>query len=99
MNNFFQSTAARELGEVELFALSTPVLSWLKLEFNLASLWFVCLFNILSCLVMSLDIMKIGISSFSENSRSSLSWKDHHISQVLETLLDMRSQRMGLIQV
>ena len=48
---------------------------------------------------MSLDIMKIVISSFSENSRSSLSSKDHHISQVLETLLDMRSQRMGLIQV
>ena len=41
---------------------------------------FVSLLNLASCLVMSVDIMKTGISSFSENSRSSLSWKDHHIS-------------------
>ena len=33
----------------------------------------------LVCFCLSVDVMKTGIS-FSEKSRSSLSWKDHHIS-------------------
>ena len=45
------------------------------------SLALVCLFvKSFSCLVMSLDITKTGIPSFSEKSRSLLSQKDHHIS-------------------